>query len=68
MKTLLKNVYPGQCLNNLKKTTKFFSFLSYIPKPKQKCFIGDKYSFMFVKTNLVFLIRRESVYIKEKNV
>lgn len=46
--------------------TKFFSFLSYIPKPKQICFIGHNYSFMFVKRNLVFLIRRESVYTKEK--
>lgn len=59
LKTLLKNICPGQSLSNLKKMTKFFSSLNHIPKPKQICFMGDNYSVMLVKTNLVFLPSKE---------
>lgn len=56
-------MYPGQSLNNLKKMTKFFSFLSYIPKSKQVCFIGYNYSFMFVKEDKSCFPYKEGVCV-----
>lgn len=50
LKTLLKNIYLGQSLNNSKKWPSF-SFLNCIPKSKWICFIWDNYSFMFMKEN-----------------